>query len=207
MMYQLKTLYQNSDDIENYVKGYGLRLNEIVRDLDAGSVAKAIEVIENATEGKKSIFIIANGGSAAAASHFVNDIGVNSLAPNKTGISAFSLADNVESITAVANDAGFENIFAYQLQANMRPSDVIIAASVSGNSENIIRGVNYAKENGGYTIGWTGFEGGRLKKACDLCIHVPTTPDEYGPVEDIFTIIGHIISGYLTMKRGRFLHH
>jgi len=206
-MYKLKELYQNSTDVAEYIKGYGIRVNDIIRSLDIESVAKAIKVIEKVTEEGKCIFIFGNGGSAAEASHFVNDLGPNSLVPGKSGLCVVSLTDNVESITAIANDAGFENIFAYQLEANMHPGDIIIAMSVSGNSENVMRGVNYAKENGGYTIGLTGFEGGRLKDECDLSIHVPTTFDEYGPVEDVFSILGHIISGYLTMKRGRFLHH
>jgi len=206
-MYKIRELYQNSETVSDFVRGYGLHLNKLMNDLDAGNVAKLIEVIEKTCQENGTIFVIGNGGSSAAASHFMNDLGPNTLIANQPGFRVLSLTDNVESVTAIANDAGFENIFIYQLQAHMRPGDIVLALSVSGNSENIFRGVQYAKEYGGYTIGWTGFDGGRLKEICDLCIHIPTTKDEYGPVEDIFSILGHIISSYLTMKRGRNLHH
>jgi D-sedoheptulose 7-phosphate isomerase len=206
-MYKLKELYQNSISITEYIKGYQTRINDIIRNLDTESVVKAAEAIEKAGVEGKTIFVIGNGGSSAVASHFIEDFGPNSLVEDKPGFRMVSLTDNVASVTAIANDAGFENIFAHQLQANMHKGDILLAMSVSGNSENIIRGVKYAKEHSGYTIGFAGFEGGRIKEECDLCIHVPTTLDEYGPVEDVFSILGHIISGYLTMKRGRFLHH
>ena len=206
-MYKLKNLYRNTGNPAEYVKEYGVRLKELINALDTEAVAKAVDVIEKAGKSGNTIFLIANGGSAATASHFVNDLGPNSLTEGKPGYCVLSLTDNVESVTAIANDAGFENIFSYQLKANMRPGDVVIAMSVSGNSENIIRGIEYARENGGYAIGWTGFEGGRLKNVADLCVYLPTTKDEYGPVEDMFSILAHMISGYLTMKRGRYLHH
>jgi D-sedoheptulose 7-phosphate isomerase len=207
MINKLEVLFKNSSSKVEYIAGYLSRLAEITPKIDLTLVARMIEVIEHAGMEDKSIFIIANGGSSAAASHFINDLGPNSLVSGHSGYRIFSLTDNIASVTAIANDAGFENIFAYQLEANMRSGDIVIAMSVSGNSENIVRGIKYANQEGGYTIGWTGFDGGRLTKLCELCLCVPTTLDEYGPVEDIFSILVHIITGYLTMKRGRFLSH
>lgn len=206
-MYKLKQLFKDSESVSEYAIGYGERMAELLENLDATAVKNVTDVIERASVENRTIFVIGNGGSSAVASGLVNDLGPNSLVSDQPRFRLFSLTDNTESVTAIANDAGYENIFACQLQSSMQEGDVVIAMSVSGNSENIIRGVEYANQHSGYTIGWTGFEGGRLAEICDLCIHIPTTRDEYGPVEDMFSILAHIISGYLTMKRGRNLHH
>jgi D-sedoheptulose 7-phosphate isomerase len=206
-MYRLKQLFENSQSAAEFTDGYYRRLTEILGQVDKTSIQKVIEVIEKAIFDHKAIFLIANGGSAAVASHLVNDLVPNSLVSDKPGIRAFSLTDNVASVTAIANDSGYENIFSYQLEAYMQEGDIVVAMSVSGNSENVLRGVKYAKQHGGYAIGWTGFDGGRLAKLCDLNINIPTTRDEYGPVEDIFTILGHMVSNYLIMNRGRNLYH
>ncbi len=203
----LARLFESSQSAAEYATGYFERVIELIRQLDADAIARAIAKVEEASLRGKTIFCIGNGGSAAVTSHFVNDLSANSLVSGQPGIRSFSLADNVESITAIANDAGFENVFAYQLQASMSEGDVLIALSVSGNSENVIRGVEYANTHGGYTIGWCGFGGGRLARMCQLTIHVPTTLDEYGPVEAVFAHLSHVVSGYLTMKRGRKLSH
>jgi D-sedoheptulose 7-phosphate isomerase len=203
----LAQLFEASKSPADYAAGYLGRIAELLKQIDVASVEKATAKIEETARQGKTIYCIANGGSAAVASHFVNDLSANSVSDGQTGIRSFSLADNVESITAIANDVGFEHVFLYQLRANLQPGDVVIAMSVSGNSPNILNAVRYAKEHGAYTVGWCGFEGGALAKLCDLAIHVPSTRDEYGPVEAIFSHLSHIISGYVTMKRGKKLHH
>jgi D-sedoheptulose 7-phosphate isomerase len=206
-MYALAQLFESSRSSADYASRYVGRIGELLKEIDTTVIEKMIAVIEEASASGRSIFCIANGGSAAVASHFVNDLSANSLVDGRPGMRSFSLTDNVESVTAIANDAGYENIFSYQLQAYMQPGDIVIAMSVSGNSENVVRGVQYANEHGGYTMGWCGFSGGRLAKLANVTLHIPSTADEYGPVEAIFDHVSHIISGYLTMKRGRKLHH
>src|SRR5438093_12054958 len=126
-----------------------------------------------------------NGGSSAVASHMVADLGPNSWADGRPGYKVICLSDNVESITAIANDSGYENIFAFQLRCCLQPGDLVIAFSVSGNSENIIRGVEVANQLGGRTIGLTGLDGGRWRNLCDMSLPVPSSSDEYGHVEDL----------------------
>ena len=201
----LAQLYDSSASPADYALKYLGRVAELLKKIDGSVVAKVIDLIEEASRRGSSVFCMGNGGSAAVASHFVNDLAASRLVEGKPGIRAFSLTDNVESVTAIANDTGFENIFSHQLRTNMRSGDVVIAMSASGNSENIIRAVRYAREHGGHTVGWCGFNGGRLPELCDLTIHIPTTHDEYGPVEAIFLHLTHIVSGYLTMSRGRRL--
>ena len=203
----LTELYEKTDSTQEYIKGFCAHMAELVQQLDAEGVARLIEVVEKAGDDDKTIFLAANGGSAAVSTHWVNDLSANSVVEGKPGFRVISLTDNVPSITAVANDASFDEVFVIQLKANMRPGDVVILMSVSGNSPNLVRAAEYANANGGYTVGCTGFDGGKLKDLSELSIHTSSTLDEYGPIEDMFSIIMHVVTGYLTMKRGRKLSH
>lgn len=205
--YQLRSLFESAGSGAQYARDYFTRMAEIMRSVDVEQMERAIDIVEKTYQDGGTVFLIGNGGSSATCSHFVNDVVAGAWVEGQPPFRAISLTDNVESLTAISNDVGYEEIFAYQLQTMMRPGDTIIALSVSGNSENIIRGVRFARSGGGRVIGWTGFEGGRLKDLCDVCVHAPTTPDEYGPVEDLFSILEHVMTGYLAMKRGRKLHH
>lgn len=206
-MYKLKGMFQETGSSAEFVSQYNRHMADLIARLDSKKIAEVIDVIRSAGESGRTIYTIANGGSAAVASHFVNDLGVNSLVAGRRGFRVISLVDNVESVTAVANDVGYESIFKLQLQCGMEPGDVLVAMSVSGNSENIVRAVEWANEAGAHTIGFCGFDGGKLRDMARTAIHIPTTPDEYGPVEDVFSVLCHTIAGYLSMERGRFLHH
>jgi len=203
----LETLFANASDSRDYAAGVLRRMVEIYQSLEATKVAEFIRILDRAIDEGNAIFIIGNGGSSAAASHMVNDLCVNNFVEGAPTVRAFSLTDNVPSLTAVANDLGYENIFLRQLQQLMRPRDVVLALSVSGNSRNIVKAIEYANANGAVTVGISGFDGGWLAEHAGFAIHVPSTPDEYGPVEDVFATLGHIASGYLTLKRGLRLSH
>lgn len=203
----LESLFRSSSTSAEYAQSFFGRLHEVLSRVSPEAVGQVIEALERAQAENRSIFFVANGGSAAVASHIVNDLCANNIVPGKRGFRAFCLADNVESVTAIANDSCFENIFCNQLACHMCPGDVVVGLSVSGNSENIIRAIDYANDHGGLTIGWAGMDGGKLLKKAKIGIAIPSTRDEYGPVEDIFSNIGHIITGYITMKRGRMLAH
>lgn len=204
---KLKALFERSSDAASYVWSAGERMSELIRQLDHVAIGKVVNVVAEAGAAGRSVFTIGNGGSAAVASHFVNDMGVNSWVAGQPGIHVQCLCDNFASVTAVANDVSFEDVFRRQLECSLRAADVLIAMSVSGNSENIVRAVEYASEIDAVTVGMCGFDGGRLAQVAEHIVHVPSTPDEYGPVEDAFSIVCHMISSYLTMQRGRFLHH
>ena len=113
---------------------------------------------------------------------------------------AISLCDNQAVITAIANDDGYENIFSQQLQTLSRPGDTIVCISASGNSKNLIKAIEYAKENNLYVVGLTAFDGGYLKENCDLNIHVPTKIGEYGPAEDLHMVVCGLIGSYFREK-------
>jgi D-sedoheptulose 7-phosphate isomerase len=205
--FRVKAMYEDADSAQDYVQAFNQRVAELVTSVDSTTVAAVIDVVAGAFNEGRTVYVMANGGSAAVASHFVNDMSVNALTPQRPGCRVLSLTDNVESITAIANDSGYEHIFEFQLQCLLTPGDVVIAMSVSGNSPNIVRGVEYANSHGATTIGFTGFDGGRLRDLAQVSVHIESTRDEYGPVEDVFSVLCHAVSGYITMSRGRFLHH
>ncbi len=206
-MHQLREYFDGSKSGTEYAAHYAKRMATILEKFDSKAIGRTIEILEDACANDKTIFTLGNGGSSAIASTFVNDLGPNTIVSGLPPFRMISLTDNVDSVTSLANDSGYEYIFEYQLRALMRPGDVVVAMSVSGNSPNILRGVEYANNNDGVSIGWTGFAGGRLGEICDVHVNIPTAIDEYGPAEDMFSVLGHMCATYLTMKRGRNLHH
>lgn len=195
-MNRLDEIFADSRKPADFAKTYGSYLSEILGKLDFSEVGKMIEAILEAREKGAQIFFIGNGGSAATASHFANDISVGTRVAEKP-FKAMSLTDNVAVLTAVANDDGYEQVFTKQLQNFCRPGDILVAISASGNSPNIIHTVQYAKNKGLKIIGLTGFDGGKLKSLSDISIHVQTRKGEYGPVEDVHMFVDHLIGSYL----------
>ena len=206
-MHRLRQLFDESTSGADYAASYAKRMAAILDAFDSEAIGRTISVLEDACANDKTIFTMGNGGSAAIASTFVNDLGPNTYVAGLPPMRMVSLTDNVDSVTSLANDSGYEFVFEYQLRAMIRPGDVVVAMSVSGNSPNIVRGVEYANRNQATSIGWTGFGGGRLGEICDVHVNIPTALDEYGPAEDMFSVLGHMCATYLTMKRGRNLHH
>ena len=204
---KLAQLFDAAGSLEEYATSYVARMSEVLNALDIDAVSRATEIIEACAEKDQTFFIMGNGGSGAVGGHWVNDLSANTVVEGKPGFRVMSLSDNAFSITAIANDASYDEIFSIQLKANMRPGDVVMGLSVSGNSPNIVKGIEYANDNGAFTIGCTGFNGGKLKEISQLSIHMPSTKDEYGPVEDMFSVIMHIAQSYIAMRRGRYLCH
>jgi len=206
-MTKLNQLYESAESMPAYAQAYAARLSELLRGIDYAVVEQIAEAIEAASRDGKVVYFIGNGGSAAIGAHWVNDLVAGSFLEGRPGFRAVCLSDNVSGFSALGNDAGYENVFVQQLKVHLNEGDVVFAMSVSGNSENIIRAVDYANGRGATTIGLSGFNGGRLRARCTIDLHIETTPDEYGPVEDIFGILDHMVTGYLTMRRGKKLHH
>lgn len=206
-MNKIAELYAKADSFSSYAKLYNARLAEILDNINGDALTRAMETLDAARTSRKAIYVIGNGGSAALASHLVNDLVAGAYLEGRPAFRAFSLSDNISTVTALANDAGYENIFLHHLKVHLEPGDVVLAMSVSGNSPNILRALNFARTRGAVTIGMCGITGGKMVGLCDIVIHAATTPDEYGPVEDVFGILGHVISGYLAMKQGKALNH
>lgn len=206
-MYKLAELHAAAPSAQAYTQSYFDRLTSLLNQLDKNAIAATIDAIEQCSQRGNTLFSMANGGSAASASHLVNDLVAGCYLDDKPKLRTLCLSDNVATVTALGNDAGFDHIFSHQLRVHMRPGDVILAMSVSGNSENLIQAVDYANANGATTIAYAGFDGGRLAQKCKISVVIPTTKDEYGPVEDAFNILGHVVITYIAMSRGKYLHH
>lgn len=206
-MNALESLYTNAATSEAYSSDYLEHMANVTKTIPSDGLPTLIDWMEEAANDDKTIFVVGNGGSGAVASHWVNDLGPNSVVPGKPGYRVMSLTDNGGSLTAIGNDASFDEVFTIQLKTFMRPGDVVIALSVSGNSPNIISAIEYANANGARTVGCSGMEGGKLSEIANHTIVIPSSKDDYGPVEDAFSIIMHISTSYLTMKKGRMLAH
>mgnify|MGYP000610222571 FL=1 len=186
--------------IKPFVADYLTRLKLILDDIDVNIVSDIVNTLEETIEKKSRIYILGNGGSAATASHMVNDLGVGLRRRDIINFDVTSLGDNSPVITAIANDIGYENIFYMQMKGHINANDVIVAISCSGDSPNIIKAVDYAKYLGCKIIGVTGFNGGQLKKLSDINFHVDAQKNEYGLVEDTHMILDHIIYSYYIQR-------
>lgn len=179
-----------------FAASYLKYLQSILSRLDVNEIGRFVRTLLAARERGASIFFIGNGGSAATASHFANDLAVGTHEYTRP-FRAISLTDNLALITAIANDFGFEEIFARQLRILGRKGDVLVAISASGNSPNLLRAFDFASESGIKTVAITSFDGGLLKSRADEGVHVPTELKEYGPAEDAHMVLDHLVGAYL----------
>jgi D-sedoheptulose 7-phosphate isomerase len=197
-MSTLDRLFGESNGLAEYAGRYALYLGSLLADLDCEAIGRVGQVLEDARRSNRTIFILGNGGSASTASHLANDLGLGPRHRGGKAYRAISLTDNVAFLTAAGNDIGYDLIFTEQLKTLLQRGDVVIAISASGNSPNVLRAVEYANKRGAFTIGLIGFDGGALKKLANDCIHIATPHGDYGPVEDVHLILGHLVTSYLT---------
>ncbi len=185
-----------------FAKDYLSGLKGVLDRLPLKPIDEIIRVIEQARDEGRQIFVIGNGGSAATASHMMNDLCKGTLGHKGDApwprLRVIALTDNVSLMTAWANDTDFNHIFSEPLKNLAQRGDVLVAISASGNSPNIIAAVEAAKQIGVTVLGLAGFTGGKLSKLADVSLVVPS--DGYGPVEDIHMILDHIITSYLYEK-------
>jgi D-sedoheptulose 7-phosphate isomerase len=191
-----------SDPVE-FARGYLEYLQAVLRRIDPAEIGGFIRTLLDARERSATIFFIGNGGSAATASHFANDLSIGTNDYDKP-FRAFSLTDNVPILTAIGNDFGYDEIFVRQLRALGKSGDVLIGISASGNSPNLLKAFEYASSIGISTIAITAFDGGRMKALANQGIHVPTDLKEYGPAEDAHLVLDHLVTAYLMryVRRG-----
>jgi len=158
--------------------------------LDADLIDRISEQIWQAYEQERTVYLFGNGGSAALASHLACDLAKGTAANGRRRMRAVSLNDNLALLTALANDLEYDEIFAEQLH-HIEPGDVALAISSSGNSPNVVRGLEVAQQAGATTVAITGFKGGRVKSLCDICLVVPSDNVQY--IEDSHLSVMHAI--------------
>jgi D-sedoheptulose 7-phosphate isomerase len=171
---------------------YMSELQGILAALPAAPIEAMMDMIRQAWQERRTIFLLGNGGSASTASHFACDLGKNTATPGVPRFRVMAITDNMEVISALGNDLGYENIFAEQLANFLQPDDLVVAISTSGNSPNVLRAVEYARAEGAKTIGWTGRGGGRLAGIVDLLVEVPG--DRIEQVENAHLILHHLVT-------------
>jgi len=179
---------------EQYLAGVADCLREVPLD----RLQRIVDAVVDAHAHGRTLYVFGNGGSASAASHIACDWGKGTSVPGKPRLRIVSLSDNIALITAWANDFGYELVFKEQLVNLLEPGDVVLGLTASGNSPNVLRAMEYAKQNGAVTIGFIGFGGGKLKSIVDLDITVSSR--NYGQVEEIQMTLNHVISQYLKAR-------
>jgi D-sedoheptulose 7-phosphate isomerase len=174
-------------NLSNYIVDFKCTLDK----LPIAEIEDAVNLLHLARLGNHQIFIMGNGGSAATASHFVCDLAKSTRRPGWPHFRVIGLTDNMAAFSAYANDDGYEEVFVKQLENLIRPDDVVIGISASGNSKNVLKAIELANHLSAKTIGFTGFDGGELMHLVNLNIHVPST--RIGQVEDIHLMLEHMI--------------
>ncbi|HEV7428573.1 MAG TPA: SIS domain-containing protein [Thermoanaerobaculia bacterium] len=152
----------------------------------------------------RTIFVMGNGGSAAAASHLANDLNKYTIVDRQRRYKCLALTDSAPLIMAWANDAAYSEIFVEQLRNLMEPGDVLVGISGSGNSLNCVKAMQYAREVGGTTVSWTGYGGGRMAEYADLSIVIPS--DSMVHCEDAHVVIHHCLVTLLKAELEAIVH-
>lgn len=181
-------------EFQDYFKRVSLALEK----LDLSSLDKLVEAIMNCRDRGNTVFIFGNGGSAATASHVAGDFLKGISYELEKRFKVICLSDNIPGTSAISNDLSYEEVFVEPLKSFLSSGDIVIGISGSGNSVNVLKAVQYAKNKGNYTIGLCGYKGGKLKNTCDLTVHVPV--DDMEVTEDIHLIIFHAIKQSIIHK-------
>jgi D-sedoheptulose 7-phosphate isomerase len=177
--------------IKEFALNYLAELKKVLETISLERFKEMVNRILEAYEGGHTIFIMGNGGSGATASHFACDINKGTCLGLKKRFKVICLNDNVPIILAYANDSSYEDIFIEQLKNFLKPNDLVIGISASGNSKNVLKAIKYANKKGARTIGLTGFDGGELADLVKLPLVIEI--NDMQKVEDAHLIINHMI--------------
>ena len=175
----------------NFLENYFNELQQTIDLISPREVEETIRILHEARMEGRQIFIMGNGGSASTASHFVCDLAKNTRKPGLPDFKVIGLADNMAIFSALANDEGYDNVFAGQIASLVNPGDIVIGISTSGGSINVLNGIKLATQRLARTIGFTGFDGGELARIVDINVHVPSQSIEH--VEDIHLMLEHLM--------------
>ena len=186
-----------------FTDGYFEELKKTLDEISLEKVEKVVEIIYEAYREGKQVFIMGNGGSAATASHFACDLSKGTIVEGKDRFKVISLNDNMSLITALSNDFGYDRVFIEQLMNLISEKDVVIGITASGNSENILQAVDYARTKGAITLGFIGFGGGKLKEMVNE--HITVSSVSYEQVENIHLVLSHAIAKYFRERFEREL--
>ncbi len=176
----------------NQFRSYLTDIQRVINLLPIATIETTVQQLHKARLKRNQIFILGNGGSAATASHMACDLGKNTHAPDYPRLRVHALTDSMPFVTAYGNDCGYASVFAEQLAAYVEPGDVVLAISASGNSANVLNAITLAHQQSAYTIGWSGYDGGKLASMVELPLVVPCHNIEQ--IEDFHMILAHMVT-------------
>lgn len=177
------------------VRTYLHELQTMINRLDPAPIAAAIDRLHRARLDGRHVFVMGNGGSASTASHMACDLAKNTRGDAWPLFKVFCLNDNMALLSALSNDYGYENAFVRQLEPLLATGDVVVAISTSGNSPNVLRAAELARERGASVVALTGFDSGQLAALADVLLHVPSNSIEH--VEDAHLMLQHLMASAL----------
>ena len=173
-------------------------VGSVLRRLPFVQIDLVTEALWRAYLERRTVYVFGNGGSAALASHCACDLAKGTVVNGNRRFRVLALTDNVPLMTAWANDVHYEDIFAEQLATFIHKDDVALGISGSGNSPNVLKALRVAREAGAVTIGFTGFQGGKMKDLCDVCVIVPS--DNMQVIEDLHVSVSHSVFSCLRSR-------
>lgn len=185
-------------DYKKEITIYFDRLKDTLDKLDKESLNTLMNILVQAKDESRQIFIMGNGGSAATASHYVCDFNKGISYGKEKKFKFICLNDNIPSLMAYGNDMGYEEVFVHSLSNLFHPGDVVIGISGSGNSMNVVKALEFANQHGGITIGLTGYSGGKVMQICQYNVHVPI--DDMQITEDLHMVLDHCMMKILSGK-------
>ncbi len=176
------------------VRDYLEIFQRLLAEIDMEKVCRVVERLRAVRDEGGTIYIAGNGGSAATATHFANDLGKATKRDGNRPIRVLSMSDNISWFSALANDEGYDRVFTGQLENFAQPGDVLIVISASGNSRNLVDAVDFARRHGVVTIGILGFDGGVLKEKVNESLWLESEIGLYGPVETGHCVLCDILT-------------
>ena len=185
-------------DYTNEIGAYLDRLKQTIDAISKKDICQLMNILLTAKDQGKTIFVMGNGGSASTASHFCCDFNKGISFGQEEMFKFMCLNDNIPTLMAYANDLGYEEIFIGPLKNFIQEGDLVIGISGSGNSVNVVKALEYANSKGAFTIGLTGYSGGKVKQICQHNVHIPV--DDMQITEDLHMVIDHCIMSILYKK-------
>ncbi len=191
-------IMNREEKVISFLDSYKVRLNRLLDSIDTNILKSIIDAMVNAFKNDNTLYVCGNGGSAATASHMQADFRFFVRYFTDFRPKVVALTDNIPLMTAISNDNSYQDVFVEQMKGMFNKGDLLLAISASGNSPNVIKAVEYAKELGGKTIGFCGFSGGKLKELSDMPLYTPNEDKDYGPIEDLHMILNHVLVNFLS---------
>ena len=189
---------KNHIEIKGFLEGYSSEILNCFQSIDIESLQKIANLLDQTIKDGNTIFSCGNGGSSAISEHFVCDFLKGASTNTNIQPLIHSLTSNTPTLTAVANDISYDDIFSFQLKKYANENDILICVSSSGNSPNIVKSIEASKEIGMRSISFVGFDGGIAKQISDYCLHIDN--QNYGIVEDLHQSLMHLLAQYIRLK-------